>query len=140
MNMPKSFKTAWESWSPASPARERHQVLVTLQNGTEYVYAKEEKQKDDLLEEKSGEDTVRKQETNDSETKYITIKDADGTQRALAVTEIQPTVKGVVVVWLGRRRPNRTAADHQCGNNRAGYLFQTRLCHKINSNLGGTIL
>ena len=81
------------------------QVLVTLQNGTEYVYAKEEKQKDDLLEEKSGEDTVRKQETNDSETKYITIKDADGTQRALAVTEIQPTVKGVVVVCSGGDDP-----------------------------------
>ena len=43
----------------------------------------------------------KKQESNEVETKYITIKDSDGTEKALSVMQIQPTVKGVVVICSG---------------------------------------
>lgn len=80
-------------------------VLVTLENSVRFVYATEEKQNSERREEKSGEESVKQQENTDSEIKYITIKDSDGTQHALAVTEIQPTVKGVVVVCPGGDNP-----------------------------------
>lgn len=77
-------------------------VLVTLERGTEYVYAKEEKKSN---QDKSGESGAAN-ETNDStETKYILVEDADGTQKALAVTEVQPIIKGVVVVCDGGDDP-----------------------------------
>ena len=40
-----------------------------------------------------------------SEVSYITVRDANGSERALAVTEVQPTVKGVVVVCPGGEEP-----------------------------------
>ena len=39
------------------------------------------------------------------ETKYIKIKDENGAEKALSVTQIQPTVKGVVIVCNGGDNP-----------------------------------
>ena len=76
-------------------------VLVTLENSEETVYATEEKKNKEATEDKMDGQLSKKRETNDCEKKYITIKDSDGTERALSVTQIQPTVKGVVVVCDG---------------------------------------
>lgn len=80
-------------------------VLVTVENGKEIVYATQAKKNTEATEDKSNGETTRKQESDDSETKYITIKDSNGTEKALAITEIQPTVKGVVVVCAGGDNP-----------------------------------
>lgn len=80
-------------------------VLVTLENGKETIYATEEKKNKEECEDKVGGETTRRQETDDTERKYITIKDSNGTETALAVTELQPTIKGVVVVCQGGDNP-----------------------------------
>ncbi len=60
-------------------------VMVTLESGSQIVYASDEK---NILESDSSEEQVS----------HILLKDSDGSQHALMVTEIQPKVKGVVVV------------------------------------------
>lgn len=65
------------------------QVMVTMERSSELVYATEEKKST----QSSGEER-----SDDTETSYIIVKKADGSQEALAVTRLEPTVKGVVVV------------------------------------------
>ena len=81
-------------------------VLVTLENSTETVYATEEKKNKEATEDKTDGQLSKKKESDDCEKKYIKIKDADGTERALLVTQIQPTIKGVVVVCDGGDNPD----------------------------------
>lgn len=73
-------------------------VLITLEKGVQQVYATEEKKSTQTTQDQGGNSSTKSQENNSLETKYILVKDADGSQQALAVTEIQPTVKGVIVV------------------------------------------
>ncbi|MFR5791179.1 MAG: stage III sporulation protein AG [[Clostridium] leptum] len=96
-------------------------VMITLETGVETKYATQEKSST----ESSGDKT-----SGTSEVSYITVRDANGSERALAVTEVQPTVKGVVGLSR-RRRAGSTAKDHQRGDNGAGYFFKTCLCHTI---------
>lgn len=70
-------------------------VMVTLENGVEYVYADEYKTGAEVKKDQ----TSLKTEQNDSNQKnYVVIKDADGNERALLVTEKMPIIRGVVVV------------------------------------------
>jgi hypothetical protein len=80
-------------------------VLVTLENSVETVYATEEKKNKEAAEDKTDGQTTRKKESDDCEKKYITVKDSEGTEHALAVTEIQPKIKGVIVVCQGGDNP-----------------------------------
>ncbi len=80
-------------------------VLVTLEQGTQYVYATQEKKSNQTTEDKSGNSTTKNEANDNIETNYILVKDADGAQRALPVTEVQPIVKGVVVVCDGGDNP-----------------------------------
>lgn len=80
-------------------------VLVTLEQSTQYVYATEEKKNNQTTEDKSGSSTTKNEANDNTETNYILVKDADGAQRALPVTEVQPIVKGVVVVCDGGDNP-----------------------------------
>ena len=66
-------------------------VMVTLENGTEYLYAQEEKN------DRYSNDT--EQEAN-TEKSYV-LYDSENGKQALVITEIQPEVKGVVVVCNG---------------------------------------
>lgn len=77
------------------------QVLVTLESSMQNVYATEQKKNKEAVEDKNENERSKKQESNEIETKYITIKDSDGTEKALSVMQIQPTVKGVVVICSG---------------------------------------
>lgn len=72
-------------------------VMVTLEGGLEYVYAKEEKQKNDITD-RNGE---TKDEHNSSEKTTILIEDENGNKKALIKTVKEPQVKGVVVVCEG---------------------------------------
>ena len=74
------------------------QVMVTLESSSRQVYAQEEKKSAGNTQEQSDQSTIRSQSTDDQETSYILVKEADGSQKALAVTEISPEVRGVVVV------------------------------------------
>lgn len=74
-------------------------VLVTLENGVEYVYAQEQKLNSDRQED-TDEGATRLTQRDDSESTVIVVDTADG-REGLLVTEIQPTVRGVVVVCEG---------------------------------------
>ncbi len=76
-------------------------VLVTLENSTETIYATEERKNKEASEDKSSGEITRKKQSDDCEKKFITIKDSSGTEHALAVTEIEPKIKGVVVICPG---------------------------------------
>lgn len=76
-------------------------VLVTFESSTETVYATEERKNKEASEDKSSGEITRKKESNDCEKKFITVKDSAGTEHALAVTEIEPKIKGVVVICPG---------------------------------------
>ncbi len=76
-------------------------VMVTLENGVEYVYANEERTNSDHTQSDSGNVSVR----DDNQKTIVTVDAADG-KAGLLVTEIQPTVRGVVVACEG-------AADEQ---------------------------
>ncbi len=99
-------------------------VLITFEGTCETIYATEEKKNNEASEDKSGEDITRKKESNDSEKKFITVKGSDGGEKALAVTELEPKIKGAVVICPG--------ADDPIVKNRITEAVTTAL--NINSN------
>ena len=76
-------------------------VMVTLEQTTKDVYATEDKtdnqERNDNTESGSG----KQEKDNSNEQKYLVIKDQNGAEKTVPVTEIQPLVKGVVVVCGG---------------------------------------
>ena len=80
-------------------------VMVTIENGAQTIYATEGKKNTEDTEDSSNGELKRRQKSDDSETKYITVKGPNGEEEALAITEVQPTVKGVVVVCSGGDDP-----------------------------------
>ena len=80
-------------------------VMITFEKSAETVYATEEKSNKEQSEDTSYGETTRKKESIDSEKKFITIKDSEGAEKALAVTEIEPKIKGVAVICQGGDDP-----------------------------------
>lgn len=74
-------------------------VYVTLESGVEYVYATAQKENADYVKD-SNENGEKVSERADTEQDVILIDGTDG-KTGLLLTEIQPTVKGVVVVCDG---------------------------------------
>ena len=79
------------------------QVMVTLENGVEYVYASQQKVNTDRTEDTASDSNKISQ--RDGTEQNIIIVDTDNGRQGLLVTEIQPTVKGVVVVCEGGDLP-----------------------------------
>lgn len=77
------------------------QVMVTLENSVEYVYATQERKNTDKSEDLSGSSTTRTSERDDTEKSIIIIENAEGGKEALLRTQIEPTIKGVVIVCEG---------------------------------------
>lgn len=75
------------------------QVMVTLENGVEYVYASQNKVNTDRVE--AGDKLTQRDGTEEN----IIIVDTDQGRQGLLITEIQPTVKGVVIVCEGGDQP-----------------------------------
>lgn len=73
-------------------------VTVTLRSMGETVYATEDRQSERNSQEYAGDSLNRAQTDGDTETTYIIVKDADGAQRPLVVTQTQPEIRGVVIV------------------------------------------
>ena len=80
-------------------------VLVTIEKSAQQIYATEEKTTSQTQRDSNTASTTKNQANNSNETKYVVIKNADGTQQPIAVTEVQPIVKGVVVVCSGGNDP-----------------------------------
>lgn len=73
-------------------------VMVSMESDATQVYAKDEKNKEDGTKNYQDGTVTGEQNNHDSEASYIILKDTDGNQHALKITEIQPKIKGVVVV------------------------------------------
>lgn len=65
-------------------------VMVTLKNGSRYIYAADEKGASQTEQDGTA--------AEERETKYVVLKNSQGAQQALPITEIQPKVKGVIIV------------------------------------------
>lgn len=76
-----------------------NQVMVTLENGVQYVYATEQKANSNRVED-TGDTSSRISQQDDTEESVIVVDGGDG-RDGLLVTELQPVVKGVVVVCEG---------------------------------------
>ncbi len=74
----------------------RAQVFLTLEGSSELVYATDEKQSSEQKNGGASSENEKKRETS-----YITVKLADGTQQAVKVQELEPKVRGVIVVCSG---------------------------------------
>ena len=72
------------------------QVLVTLDRSSEQIYATEERSS--ARTESAGSD-------GESETTYFSVRGSDGSEQALPLTELQPVIRGVVVVCPGGGDP-----------------------------------
>lgn len=72
-------------------------ILVTLQNGPENIYATEES----LNFDKTNNSTDTVQERRESDQKLILIEDENGNKKPLLIKTVEPTVKGVLVVCEG---------------------------------------
>ena len=79
------------------------QIMVTLENGVEYVYATQQKVNTDRQEGTDGSSTKLNQR-DDTEENIVIVETENGRQ-GLLVTELQPTVKGVVIVCEGGDQP-----------------------------------
>lgn len=75
-------------------------VAVTLETGSEYIYADQSKTDTDLSKNTDSGDVLTK-ESEKTEQEYIIIKNKDGSEQALLVTEKKPTVRGVAIVSSG---------------------------------------
>jgi len=83
----------------------KSKVFITFEGTSETIYATEEKKNKEASEDKSGDEITRKKESDDCEKKFITVKDSEGTEKALAVTELEPKIKGAVVICPGADDP-----------------------------------
>lgn len=79
-------------------------VMVTLQNGVEYVYASEDKISHNTSESAAGSGGESRESSEDSESSYIII-DTENGQEALVCTQLMPSVQGVVIVCEGANDP-----------------------------------
>lgn len=82
----------------------RARVMVTLQNGVEYVYASEDKISHNTSESAAGSGGESRESREDSESSYIII-DTENGQEALICTQLMPSVQGVVIVCEGANDP-----------------------------------
>ena len=73
-------------------------VTVTLCSSGETVYATEDRTSERNSQEYSESTLNKTLSDGDTEKTYIVLKDAEGAQKPLIVTQIRPDVKGVVIV------------------------------------------
>ena len=79
----------------------RVQVLVTMESGVQYVYEQNQKSASDKSSTSQTDGGTQTQENNSNEQNPVIVDNASGGQSPLVRTELQPAVKGVVVVCDG---------------------------------------
>lgn len=80
-------------------------IMVTLEKSAEKVYAKEIKDNTDKTEDYSGEQLQAVQQKVNNEVKYILVEGSSGKKEALVTAELEPAIKGVVIVCEGADSP-----------------------------------
>ncbi len=86
------------------------QVMITLESGVEYIYANEIKTNVGVTEDINGEQNTKTQQNDSNQKNYVTYKDSDGNEQPLIITEVMPSIRGVVVVCSGGDDPYLAAA------------------------------
>ena len=77
------------------------EVMITAENGVEYVYAVEESQTVNTSNSYEEDGAKRETQQENSDSKYILLDMGGGKKQALVRTEKQPSIQGVVVVCEG---------------------------------------
>lgn len=72
-------------------------VMITLNNSVENVFADTTKVNTDITE-NSGTNDIKTEQKDSKENEYIIIKDENGNEQALILTQIMPQIRGVLVV------------------------------------------
>lgn len=75
-------------------------VAVTLETGSEYVYADQNTTDSDRTAD-SGDGNTTNKESLKQQQEYIIVKDSNGGENALIITEKKPQVRGVAIVSEG---------------------------------------
>ncbi len=70
-------------------------VMITLESGTEYIYADEIKTDADVTKDQSN---LKVEQSDSNQRTYIIVKDSEGNEKPLIVTEKMPVIRGVVIV------------------------------------------
>ncbi len=73
-------------------------VMITLNSGIEYIYADELKTGAEI---KNDHASYKTEQSDSNQKTYVIVKDSEGNENALLITEKMPTVRGVVVVCDG---------------------------------------
>ncbi|BCI60509.1 hypothetical protein [Solibaculum mannosilyticum] len=81
------------------------EIMVTLETGVQNIYANQEQKNTDKSQDITGENTTRIQERQDVEQNVILVDDPEGGEKALIKTQLEPQIKGVVVVCQGGDDP-----------------------------------
>ncbi len=74
------------------------EVMISLESSGEIIYADAKTISKNNVTDKDNLEKYKSQQTDNTEQSYIIVEDANGDQRALIVSELAPTVKGVVIV------------------------------------------
>ena len=82
-------------------------VMITLDSGTEYVYADEIKTNADVTKDQSA---LKTQQSDSNQKSYVIVKDSDGNERPLVITEKMPVIRGVVIVCDSGETPSVASA------------------------------
>lgn len=82
----------------AITGEENPAVMVTLENLGEVIYAVDEKKRTDKSEQFKDNEKNLQEQKEEKENGYVIIKDSQGNQQAIKISEIQPVIKGVVIV------------------------------------------
>lgn len=80
-------------------------VMITLEQESERIYAREEKNNTDKSMNYEGENPIRVEESGTSEASYILVDAYAGGKQPLLLSVRQPQVRGVVVVCEGGKDP-----------------------------------
>ena len=83
------------------------EVMITLESGTEYIYADETKVNADVTKDQSN---LKLEQSDSNHKTYIIVKDAEGNEKPLIVTEKKPVIRGVVVVCESGETPTVSSA------------------------------
>lgn len=76
-------------------------VMITLENGVENVYVNETKKESDKTQDNTSDQKNKITQSDNLEQKIIIVDTGNGKKEALIKTQLQPKVKGVVIVCQG---------------------------------------
>lgn len=79
----------------------RAQVMVTLESSAQMVYATEEKVQTDRMQDVAGDEQRREQVSDNSQSSLVLVDRGSGYKQPLIQTQLEPTIRGVVVACGG---------------------------------------